>query len=71
MEKTGLCPLISSREGEILLVDLAPLIDIGVQVNLRGFDGGMTEVFLDYTGRFFERLVDAQLAYTVTRSYGE
>jgi len=46
--KTVLCPLISPREGEILLVDLAPFIDIGVQVNLRGFDGGMTEIFLDY-----------------------
>jgi len=48
MEKTGLRPLISSREGVILLIDLTPLIDIGVQANLRGCNRGMTEVFLDY-----------------------
>ena len=46
-EKTeALCLFISSREGEILLVDLAPLIDIGVQVNLRGLDRRMTKVLL-------------------------
>jgi hypothetical protein len=45
-EKIVLCLLISSREGEILLVDLASLIDVGMQVNLRCLDRGMTKVFL-------------------------
>jgi hypothetical protein len=45
--KTGLCLLVGSGEREILLVDLPPFIDIGMKVNLRGLDRGMTEVFLD------------------------
>lgn len=45
-EKIELCLLISLREGEILLVDLTPLVDISMQVYLRGLDRGMTEVFL-------------------------
>jgi len=47
-EITGSGTLISPRKGEELLVDLPSLVDIGMQVYLRGLDGGMTEVFLYY-----------------------
>jgi hypothetical protein len=46
-EKILLCLLIGFRKREILLIYLPPLIDIGMQVNLRGFDGRMTKVFLN------------------------
>ena len=46
LQKKGLCFLISPRKGEILLVDLPPLVNIRVQVYLRGLDRGMTEIFL-------------------------
>lgn len=46
--KTCLCVLIGPGEREKLLVDLAPLIDIGMEVDLRGLDGCMAQVLLDY-----------------------
>jgi len=39
--------LISPRKGEKLLVDLPPLVNIRMQVNLRGLDRSMTEIFLN------------------------
>ena len=45
-KKRVLCLLVSPREGEILLVDLASLIDVGMQVNLGGLDRRMTKVLL-------------------------
>jgi len=42
----GLYFLISPGQREILLVDLTSFINIGMQVNFRGLDRGMAEVFL-------------------------
>ncbi len=34
------------RKREILLIDLPPFIDVGMQVNFRGLYRGMSKVFL-------------------------
>ena len=35
-------------QGEKLLVHLPPFVNIRMEVDLRGLDGGMTEIFLDH-----------------------
>ena len=41
-----------SGEGEILLVNLSPFVDIRMQIDLGCFDRSMTKVFLDNTQIF-------------------
>jgi len=42
----GLYFLICPGQREILLIDLTSFIDIGMQINFRGLDRGMAEIFL-------------------------
>ena len=40
--------LIRTEQGEILLIDLPPLVNIRVQIDLGCLDGGVAKIFLDY-----------------------